>query len=786
MKQLLHSCSLAALLLTLSLPVNAKTVEVEENFDDDTHFVDGATLPRGWVNGSGAEFSRYKSGDRFGIPALSGDYILGAYMPTSGTYFCTPLVDGVAGTPMTMEFSYQLPGHSNYPDVRNIGLNIYAGPTQNPAEMTLIHTVERKSVKEWTKLKVDYTPEADGQYCFAIEVVNPNFDSFIGDAYFDDFFFTCDDGTGNTPGLADLEPDEANLADCVELPYAQNFSNADEYDGVSHLPLGWKNTGTTVWRTAAFDNLPAASGDYYMVSPESKAERDERAYTPFFNLEAGTEYVMTFYSHIDGLIIGGTNLNAKIHVTVGTQQDADFHTSPLLTIDRPLDTDPQWVAEEVRFTPLKSGAYCFCFLLEGAAYTGWVAVDNVLVTAPGLTPRPEPAMNTIGIYNFDEKTVLAFRDKPVRIKNTSKYAESSEWEIEGATFTELPDGSADVFFPTSGDYTVKLTVSNARGTRSTERIVKVQAVDADIDDLTLSSYHPEASTLYGRGSIPSFSGGKADAYGNDYISGFNCYYFSFGEVYDVPVGKFTIKSISTIVTNTRWMPTYSNADWDPEKKFGIYVYGLDEEGNVDESKLFGKKESVIKDVFGTTGVGSFWGDPIRFTFDEPVVTDGPFCIAMSFDENVAITITDPQIGRSFFSMAVGRKNNRHTTMYVKPYDVPEGSTATPDGSWYPVDRLDPAFEGMANSWQVWGSYGAATDGICLTPEGKAGFAAVFDGSMLLVSGTTAGETVALYDTEGRAVAMATAPGESTAIDCGALAPGLYIVATDAGSLKVVK
>ena len=58
--------------------------------------------------------------------------------------------------------------------------------------------------------------------------------------------------------------------------------------------------------------------------------------------------------------------------------------------------------------------------------------------------------------------------------------------------------------------------------------------------------------------------------------------------------------------------------------------------------------------------------------------------------------------------------------------------------------------------------------------------------MLLVSGTTAGETVAVYDTEGHAVALATAPGESTAIDCGALAPGLYIVATDAGSLKVVK
>ena len=54
-----------------------------------------------------------------------------------------------------------------------------------------------------------------------------------------------------------------------------------------------------------------------MVAPESVDQpRDERAYTPFFNLTAGVEYTISFYTNFDGYIIDGNPRGMTLDFTV--------------------------------------------------------------------------------------------------------------------------------------------------------------------------------------------------------------------------------------------------------------------------------------------------------------------------------------------------------------------------------------------------------------------------------------------------------------------------------------
>lgn len=86
----------------------------------------------------------------------------------------------------------------------------------------------------------------------------------------------------------DVEREKAPVVhDTAQMPYSQSFDNENgDYDGTSSLPEGWQSTGTMPFVTANMTALPAPTGEYYMITGESSAIRDERAYTPFFDMKA--------------------------------------------------------------------------------------------------------------------------------------------------------------------------------------------------------------------------------------------------------------------------------------------------------------------------------------------------------------------------------------------------------------------------------------------------------------------------------------------------------------------
>lgn len=769
--------SLAAMLFVAAMPASASPFEIEENFDDDSHFTQGTTLPDGWSTSENVRTNRINASDS-GYPANTDPKVLVVYSPMGGETIYTPKMEIAGGTTCTIEFSTLLPGHSNYPDVRNLGINVYAGNVAEKSQMELIGNLPCGYNREWKHLSYSFRPDNDDEYCFAIELYCEN-DMYGGNAYFDTFIFT-----GLTPGgglVTELEPDPENLSLCQELPFSENFSDPSHYDGSGYLPIGWSSTGTTVWRTAAFDNIPAVDGEYYMVAPESRSERDERAYTPFFNLKAGIEYTISYYTHFDGYLINGEPHTSTLNLTVGTQQDADFHPLTIHSSSRPLDENPMWVLETATFTPSVSGPYCFSFSVEGAPISGFVCVDKVSITSPVDLPRPEPEMAPFALKSFFTDHFITTSIEPIRIFNNSRYALSYDWEAEGATVNSLPDGNVDVFFPASGDYKVSLTATNDHGERSTSRTLSIDLLDGGLQNHSLICYDYGTSKEYARHSIPSW---PTDPHGLDYISGFNHYYYTLAQRFDLPKNGFTdIRRVLIYLTNLRYEPIGGGDKQQFELPFNISVYGSDEQGNIDESNLLGRMETTMGDFFHTTSLDN--GEYRYMDFQTPVHCQGTVYIVFDLPTELHVDVADPNIGRSFMSIGMMQGRHRQSTFYTKPYAVPEGSYMTP-GQWYTIDKFDEQYAGIALNMQLWVDYEGLSGITESVISGDSSVGVSLRGDTLTVAGTAAGEYVAVYTTDGRRVAIARAEGDITTLDCSSLAPGLYVVSTDRGCSKFIR
>lgn len=231
--------ALLGISLSFGFSLQAVTFEIEENFDDASHFSNESTLPDGWACGS-ERFTRRNTADG-SFQAKSGNYYFGSFSPSDGIFF-TPLKKVAAGTPYKIEFSVALPG-GNY-DWWTLGLTVYASPAQNSDNLIELGKPDPQKITSWQDESFTFIPEAEGEYCFAIRATRKPEASYAscGAAWFDDFFIS---GTepGDTPVV--MDPNEENLEYCVELPYSEDSSDPTHYAQYHNLPDWWSTTGTS-------------------------------------------------------------------------------------------------------------------------------------------------------------------------------------------------------------------------------------------------------------------------------------------------------------------------------------------------------------------------------------------------------------------------------------------------------------------------------------------------------------------------------------------------------------
>lgn len=579
-------------------------------------------------------------------------------------------------------------------------------------------------------------------------------------------------------GMELLEPDPENLSRCQKLPLSENFSDASHYDGVSLLPIGWGNTGTATWRTASIAALPPFSGEYYMIAPESNYTRDERAYTPFFNLEKGVTYTLSFYTHQEGTTYQDiTNLNT-ICVKVGTQHDAEFLPVTIATITNN-DKPGMWEQQSYTFSPAISGPYCFCFELQGKALSGFAAIDYVTITSPKHETMAEPQFYPYTIYSGHSGAAIAMGNDPVCMRSYTRNGSTSRWNADGIRFDNLPDGDALFYFDHSGSYDITLTASNRVSEESLTKTVNIDYYSEPQESINIRSFDINEAKMISRGDIPSYS---TDVYGLDYVSGPNHYYSSIAEYFHVPwQAELTLNSVQLLLTNLRYRPVQSGFQGD--KPFKIKIYGTDGAGHLDETKLLGQSSYTMTEALGKGGIGGSAGDQIGIRLQRPVKVTGPFFLVFEFSEDLIIDASDPEVGRSYASFGLAQNPHPYTTLYCKPYAVPLFCDAPLD-EWIPVSELDPNLRGFALNVVLNASYKPGTSAIENIIDAERPMCRLA-GSTLEISNAP-DATVSVYNPAGQRLVMLHTSQPDSSIDLSALSSGIYIVTVNNHTFRITK
>ncbi len=778
MKKVFRQLSSLGALALLAFSAQAAPLEIEENFDDSSQFPDGAVLPQGWLSTSGDNIvlKRY-SGDALGISANSGSYVIGNYMSLElqEQTLYTSLMNLKGGAECTVDFMYYAPGGTR-PSAK-VGVKVKAGTAQTPEAQTIeVGTIEATAYSQWTNFTFKFTPETDGDYCISFQLFETSDAGQLGVVAFDDLIIT-----GETPEvdpISLLEPNPDNAASAVELPYNESFDNENEnYDGTSYLPAGWYSVGTEPFITASYPDFPARTGEYYMLTTDTQQVRDERAFTPFFELEAGKEYQLSFYTCIPGY----SGDYPTLTVTVGTEQEAEFCPVELTRLSE--GTPSEWTGVFTTFTPQKSGPYCFAFNLSSEAErTGGVVIDDFNITTAGLIERPKVSFGITGAYDLYTGALTTFSGNAVTFTNLSQNAEAYVWTVgneEGETLYSTTATDLSYTFPASGLYTVQLKASNARGEKVSLKEINVEVIAEATENFPLADYG-SADRIYNKGTVPAFSTGEYD-----YVTGFNHYYSYFAERIQLPSDrKIKIRSISYWMTDYNLLADLASQTFGEKyKSFSLAIYG-ETDGKLDESKEFGRYSSDLLNTFGTTGIGDVHGHAADLAFETPIESTGTIYVAWEFDPTLTIDVPDANMTRSYFAITADRHDSGETTLYAKPFAVPNDALAEADGSWCSIDKIDSDMAGLGAAFTLWVDIDDTL--AVISPKGEALFAVNLLGDTLHISGTTEGEQIAVYDLTGAQVAQAQGAAYATSVSVAGLAKGIYVVRTAQGTCKFAK
>lgn len=571
----------------------------------------------------------------------------------------------------------------------------------------------------------------------------------------------------------------------VSLPHFQTFDNLDnDYDGTSYLPDGWTCSGSVPFITAAYNNLEAVTGTYYMVSPESSSNRDEKAYSAFFQMEGGKRHDISFY-----LFMPGREGNGIIHYTnfslfVSTEQDMDHVVGgPLVRLEETRYSG--WEKVSASFTPEESGEYCLVFSIDSdKPAAGDIGIEDVLVIADGQLVRP--VINfTIGDYtNIMDSNIFAFKDNPLRVYNSTTNATEYLWECEGAEPASTTESQPSFTFPASGQYFLKVTASNPSYQRSTSRTLNITVLDGESGYQGMDNHLPalDGTPIVDYRNIPTFETDPT----YDFISSFNHYYKTLGERFTFPEElDFEITSASFYIASYSRRTEYNPEDRDHALTLSFYG---ERRGLPDEENLMGRKVSTWATEFGNIGTGLDLPKMHGFDFSEnPITVHGNFYLALEYAETLPIGKLIPDLPPNYSSVGIVKRRNKQTTIFVKPYAGPEGFTEI--GKWIRLDNFDSRMAGYGMWFVLWGTvknHQEITGMVALGADGNVVFDTRLSGQQLSVSGTHAGDSVEIFNMAGQRVAAATADEFSTSINVANLPKGVYIVNTPAGSRKFIK
>ena len=161
----------------------------------------------------------------------------------------------------------------------------------------------------------------------------------------------------------------------VELPYEEDFENRTDVDDTNFTnKWGCRTSSSALFRVTTMpeNTVAAHSGEYAVVANEyTLGARDELLYTPYFSLEAGKTYEISYYLYMPG---NGENITGAQVEVAYTQEDSGIELPKIQTILEPVT---EWTKFSVKYTPNYTTKYCLYFRFAAVtANAGIIAIDD--------------------------------------------------------------------------------------------------------------------------------------------------------------------------------------------------------------------------------------------------------------------------------------------------------------------------------------------------------------------------------------------------------------------------
>lgn len=485
----------------------------------------------------------------------------------------------------------------------------------------------------------------------------------------------------------------------AHLPYTESFDNfGGNYSGLSMLPDGWMAAGDEPFRTAASPERDAHTGTYYLVTIETTAPRLDRAYTPFFEVEQGKRYNISYWTWMPGNSFYPTQ--NQLAITVGTEQDADFHTTTLYSTA--YNTGRDWTEHEFTYTATQTGLVCFCFNLTTAdQLAGYVAIDDLSITPEDQMVAPTADFALTTPSSLMTGTYVCYPGQKVRLTNLSKHATAYHWDMPGCIPATSNEAEPEVYITSTDNYSFTLTASNATGSATMRQDVAIEYIDYDTT-LALQTFEADSKTI-DRGYIPCYATDPEA----DYYSGVNHYYRSMAQrIAMSPVQQCTITQLNYQLTNYSLIPSTSQTTWfrQQEVPMSIAFYG-ETDGRPDVSRCFGRYDSTIGQLIGMYGIGVSTFKALELP--QPVTTTGTFYIAFEVGDEFIVDTPDPNLGRSHFAIEPIIHRSHVTDLWVLPTDAARNyNPAVTPGFWTLASDFNPELQGWGLFLYVWGQTSA--------------------------------------------------------------------------------
>lgn len=487
-----------------------------------------------------------------------------------------------------------------------------------------------------------------------------------------------------------------------DVPYKTSFDNTyGEYDGTSYIPVGWLMTGDNPFFTASMNELKAYDGTYYLVSQNNtQTPRNEHLYTPLFHMEKGRTYEVSYQLYMPGLYYAyldgqGHYAEASHHpthrLTVGEEQDYDFHTltAPLIEITDSIS--PEWHKQTALFTPAETGNYCFCLAFESAeSYHGDVAVDDFLVTFQGAVLKPTVDFSHGGMFDLMYSCVMDFAGGGVPFTSIMENTTGQEWTVtdadNGALVATSTEANPRFFFPATGNYAVTLRGYNSQYEATATKQITVEHIGTEgYGFAPIYTYGETIATIY----KPNFTPVIGTDSPTDFATGPNHTYRRFAERIEMPDNvTLTLNTLQYFLSQCSFASLQSGSV--RTLPFTFSIYG-ETDGLPDESKKIWSKTVTMGDAFSTNTGGLGAATQLSLPLGGVEAT-GTFYMTFEFSDDFPIDPWTVGGDCSVIEMTSCQHHDNVARLFYK-------DQAT--GLWRRIDAFNPGLAGFGMNLVLW-------------------------------------------------------------------------------------